>query len=89
MEEVEEDGYEGEEVGKGEYEAEIYGYNLPPTQLLWPEMGGKGVLLGNKTTPLNFEIKINPHCRNFTISPFKLLHHFTISVFLQFHNFAI
>ena len=67
MEEGEEDGYEGEEGGKGEYEAEIDRYNLPPTQLMWPEMGGKGVLLGNKITPLHSDISTNPHCRNFTI----------------------
>ena len=89
MEEGEEGGYEGEGVRNGEYEAEIYGENLTLTQLIHPKMGSKGVLLGKKRTPLHFDISPNPHCRNFTIFPFKLLHHFTIPVLLQFKPFNI
>ena len=89
VEEGEQDGYEGKEGRKGRYEAEIDGKNLTPTRFMCPEMGGKGLLLGKKRTPLHSDISTNPHCRNFTISPFKLLYHFNISVVLQFHHFTI
>ena len=57
----EEDIYEGEEFRKVEYEAYIDRDNLYPTHLIRSEIGGKGLLLGKKITPLHFNISPNPH----------------------------